>query len=61
MINYPKIDGLKYFINLCTLDRNFIYLPREIRETIWNVSDKTAYIICNLNNNNIQIQLHIKL
>ncbi len=58
MINFPNINGLKYFIGLCTINRGLPYLPIEIREIIWNMSEKIPHIICCICNN-VQLRLNI--
>ena len=50
MILYPNIEGLKYFLYLSTIDREITYLPQEIREIIWNFSEKKAYMECKISN-----------
>ena len=59
MIHFPNMEGLKYFMYLCTFnhDNPYLYLPEEIREIIWNNSEKNMYINCYVND--IEVRLNI--
>ena len=52
-------NGIKYFINLCSLNNN-MYLPIEIRQIIWNYSHIVDVIKCSICNK-ILFYLNINL
>ena len=56
----PNINGLKYFLYIFNIYKNIPYLPEEIREIIWKMSEKIPYIIC-LVNNNIELKLKLNI
>lgn len=60
MIHSPNLDGLRYFIYQCTISQKIPFLPREVREIIWNMSEKKSYIVCVIDNN-IEVRLDISV
>lgn len=57
-MTYLNKNSIKYFLNLLTVDNELPFLPREIREIIWEKYFTVNYISCNICN---QIIIHLPI
>ena len=59
MIYCPNLEGLKYFIWLCTIDKGIPNLPLDIRTLIYDKYEKQMYVEC-LIKDAVKLRLNIK-
>jgi hypothetical protein len=47
----PKLNGIKYFMNLITLGNSLPYIDTDIRKIIWDYALEPPHIILRIVNN----------
>lgn len=53
-------EGIKYFINIITRNREIPYIPIEIREIIWDYANNIGFMKCKIANIIIKLKYKTK-